>query len=66
MVIYPDEIAAELGMTEQDKNGGVVTRAFLREAIYRSCTGLSRRQADENSGGEFCGESATRSLEANR
>ena len=24
-----------------------MTRAFLREAIYRACTGLSRRQADE-------------------
>ena len=47
MVIYPAEIAAELSMTEQNKNGGVVTRAFLREAIYRSCSGLSRRQADE-------------------
>ncbi len=34
-------------MTEQNKNGGAVTRAFLREAIYRNCTGLSRRQADE-------------------
>ena len=34
-------------MTEQNKNGGVVTRAFLREAIYRNCSGLSRRQADE-------------------
>ena len=47
MVIYPAEFAAELGMTGQDKNGGVMTRAFLREAIYRNCTGLSRRQADE-------------------
>ena len=34
-------------MTGRDKNGGAVTRAFLREAIYRNCTGLSRRQADE-------------------
>ena len=34
-------------MTGRDKNGGAVTRAFLREAIYRSCTGLSRRQAGE-------------------
>jgi integration host factor subunit alpha len=47
MVIYPAEVAAELSMTEQNKNGGAVTRAFLREAIYRNCTGLSRRQADE-------------------
>jgi integration host factor subunit alpha len=47
LVIYPAVIAAELGMTGRDKNGGTVTRAFLREAIYRSCTGLSRRQADE-------------------
>ena len=34
-------------MTEQKKNGGVVTRAFLQEAIYRNCTGLSRQQAVE-------------------
>ena len=34
-------------MTGQDKNGVAVTRALLREAIYRNCTGLSRRQADE-------------------
>ncbi len=34
-------------MTEQNKNGGVVTRALLREAVYRTCTGLSHRQADE-------------------
>ena len=34
-------------MAEQNKNGGAVTRAFLREAIYRCCTGLLRRQADE-------------------
>ena len=47
MVIYPAEIAAELGMTEQNKNGGVVTRALLREAVYRTCPGLSHRQADE-------------------
>ncbi len=47
MVIYPAEVAAELSMTGRNKNGGVVTRAFLREAIYRNCTGLSRRQADE-------------------
>lgn len=47
MVIYPDEVAAELRMTGRNKHGGVVTRAFLREAIYRNCTGLSRRQADE-------------------
>jgi integration host factor subunit alpha len=47
MVIYPAEIAAELSMAEQNKSGGAVTRAFLREAIYRCCTGLSRRQADE-------------------
>jgi integration host factor subunit alpha len=47
MVIDPDEVAAELRMTGRNKNGGVVTRAFLREAIYRNCTGLSRRQADE-------------------
>jgi integration host factor subunit alpha len=45
LVIYPAEIAAELSMTEQNKNGNVVTRALLREAIYRSCTGLSRQQA---------------------
>ena len=32
-------------MTGQDKNGGVVTRALLRQEIYRSCTGLSRQQA---------------------
>ncbi len=47
MVIYPAEVAAELSMTGQNKNGSVVTRARLREAIYRNCTGLSRRQADE-------------------
>jgi len=47
MVIYPAEITAELGMTGRNKNGGVVTRAFLREAIYRNCSGLSRREADE-------------------
>jgi integration host factor subunit alpha len=47
MVIYPAEVAAELSMTGRNKNGGVVTRAFLREAIYRNCTGFSRRQADE-------------------
>jgi integration host factor subunit alpha len=34
-------------MTGQDKNGRVVTRALLRQAIYRNCSGLSRRQADE-------------------
>ncbi len=34
-------------MTEQNKNEGVVTRARLRDAIYRCCTELSRRQADE-------------------
>ena len=52
-------------MTEQNKNGGVVTRAFLREAITRNCTGLSRRQADEILEVTFA-EIATRSLEANR
>ena len=47
MVIYPAEIATELGMTEQNKNASVVTRALLRQAIYRNCSGLSRREADE-------------------
>jgi integration host factor subunit alpha len=44
LVIYPAEIAAELSMTERNKNGDVV-RALFAEAIYRSCTGLSRQQA---------------------
>jgi hypothetical protein len=35
MVVYPAEVAAELSMTGQNKNGGVVTGALLREAIYR-------------------------------
>jgi len=34
-------------MTEQNKNASVVTRALLRQAIYRNCSGLSRREADE-------------------
>jgi len=46
-MVDPAEVAAELSMTGQDKNGGAVTRALLWEAIYRNCIGLSRRQADE-------------------
>jgi integration host factor subunit alpha len=45
IAINPVVIAAELGITGQDKNGGAVTRAFLREAVYRGYTGLSRQQA---------------------